>query len=127
MNFLRYCQENNNNVISLLLLLSLTLEWSSTKGCVFSVEDLNIANKITFKYRMNTKETKGEFKIQTIGKCVYFIVYNEFSTGYHYEFELRSESSNGEIALYGFEILSLRGKLLYLYSCCSKPKRWDYK
>jgi len=95
----------------------------SPEKCVFSLEEINIADwEIIFKYRKNTDTEKGEFitlsvgesvQIQSVGRCVYFIVTHQFFTGYQHEFRMCMESADGEIVRYGCEITDLRGKFSF--------------
>ena len=102
--------------------IRLTLERYSTKECVFSVEDTNIADcKITFEYQKNTDKEEEEFisltnfQMLPIGKCIYFIVTEKLSTGYHYNFLMSAESANDEIVRYGFENVSSSGEFSFFF------------
>jgi len=87
---------------------------------LFSIGDINLPEPFSFRYRKNDdvdkdKEEfvslkKGEnFQIQIVGKCVYFHVIGDFSSGYKYDFELVFESSDGNFISCCCENLTVRG------------------
>jgi len=103
----------------------MTLERCSPEECVFSVEDINIADwKINFKYRQNKDTEKGKFisliegeslQVVSIGRCVYFLVTRQFFTGYQHEFRMCMTSADGETVQYHNVIDSIKGELFVLY------------
>lgn len=117
-----YRFKNKIQQIFFCLKFRLTLERSSTKECVFSlVKDENSVS-FTLRYRKNTDEKKGEFinadgenlRGEITESCYYFMVIDEFLSGYEYEFELWIKTFNNETIRYYHKILSLRGKNLFI-------------
>jgi len=83
---------------------------------LFSITDINVSEySFQFQYKRNEDNkyfevNKEDLNIQAVGNIVYFLVMGDFFTGFHYDFEIRMISLNGDIVWFDYKNISVRGK-----------------